>query len=304
MRGGWFGVAVALVIVLSISGWEWLREARTDAEKEAARTRACEVALDGSAGQNEALAASLGRFAADEAALARALAADRSAAVKRVEAVTVRESTGDLLGALRRQLAGVPGIDEIEVTRRADEQRTVGWQEYAVRLRGGWEAVTGAIDRVHDLPVVVRVERVELRLDRTRRRATLDARVRAAVWSDPRAVPIAEPAAPAGLGPDPCLPLELCRGIEPDPAAFSQWQAACAAVADRLDVAQRFRRAESERDEVRRLEALAAEIAGVRDQSRAAVERRGAELLDRARRSRRGYAGVDLAAEEGPVWLD
>ena len=304
MKGGWFGVATALFIVLSISGWEWLRGERTDAEKANARKRACEVALDGAAEQHEELELLLERFAADEPAAMRALADDRAAAVKAVEAVTVRDGTGDLLGAMRRQLAGVRGIEKIEVTRRADEQRTAGWQEYAVRLRGGWEDVTGAIDRVHDLPVVVRVERLELRLDRTRRKATLDARVRAAVWSDPRAVPISEPPPAAGSGPDPCLPLDLCRGVEPEAEALARWQDACSAVAKRLDIAQRYRRAESERDEVRRLESLAAEIAKVREESRAAVERRGSELLERAVRSRRGYAGVDLDAEEGPVWLD
>lgn len=304
MRGGWFGVAAALFIVLSISGWEWLRGARAEAEKASARKRACELELDGAAAQLEELTRALERFASEEPALLHALAVDRAAAVKHVEALTVRESTGDLLGALRRQLAGFPGIEKIEVTRRADEQRTLGWQEYSVRLRGGWEAVTGAIDRVHDLPVVVRVERIQLRLDRTRRKATLDARVRAAVWSDPRAVPIGDPPASDVPGPDPCLSLALCRGVEPDSHSLVRWQAACGALGKRLDVAQRYRRSESERDEVRRLEELAAEVARVREESRAAVERRGAELLERARSSRRGYAGVDLAAEGGLVWLD
>lgn len=309
MRGGWFAVGLALAMVGAVSGWEAWRRSHAEAARDHARVVACNRALTDTAARHEENARRLDRFGAEEEQPMRAsLEAARAAAVRDVEAVSLRGSGQDLLGSLRKRLDGEAGIEKIEVVRRLDEQRTAGWQEYGIRLRGGWEAVTKAIDSVHDLPVVVRVDRLELRLDRTRRRATLDARVVAAVWSDPRLVERAHPdlAEPhsQGVVPTACSPLVLCASTTPDSAALAQWEAACRMIDERAPIAQRFRVAESEKDEVRRLRELADDIAAVRLESRVVVERRGAELLERATASRRGYAGVELSGEEGPVWLD
>lgn len=308
MRGGWTATFLGLAVVASISGWEAWRGSHRNALRDRAREVACNGALADTATRHEMHAANLDQFGAQEKAMRLALEKERAVAVSAVEALSLRGVDQSLLGSLRKRLDGKPGIDKIEVTRRADEQLTVGWQEYAIRLRGGWEAVTAAIDAVHDLPVVVRVDRMELRLDRTRRRATLDARVVAAVWSDPRIVERAHPElaeVPTGaLLASACHPLDVCRSASPEPDALARWEHACALIDERAPLAQSFRLSESEREEVRRLQALAIDIAGVRVTSRVTIETRGAELLDRAEASKRGYAGVDLSGETGPVWLD
>lgn len=309
MRGGWFAIVLALVLVGTVSGWEAWRRADADAARDHARVVACNRALADTSQRHEEHARQLDRFRAEEEKSLRAgLQSERAAAVIAIESVSLRGTGQDLLGPLRKRLDGEAGIEKIEVARRADEQRTAGWQEYAIRLRGGWESVTKAIDAVHDLPIVVRVDRLELRLDRTRRRATLDARVVAAVWSDPRVVErahpgLADPPSDA-LVPSACHPLVLCNSTTPDPEILSHWQTACRLLDERSAIAQTFRLVESEKEEVRRLRDLAGEVAAVREASRAAVETRGAELLRRASASRRGYAGVELSGEGGPVWLD
>lgn len=308
MRGGWIAVLFALVVVGAVSAWETWRKSHAEAARERARVTACNRALADTAERHEVHARELDAFGGEEKGLRAALEAQRAEAVKAIEAVSLRGAGQDLLAPLKSRLDGRPGVERIEVSRRADEQRTAGWQEYAIRLRGGWEAVTTGIDAVHDLPVVVRVDRMEIRLDRTRRRATLDARVIAAVWSDPRVVERAHPelaSPPSGaLVPSACHPLAPCRTVLPDPDVLARWQRACRLIDERSAIAQSYRLLESEEEEVRRLRELAAEVAGVRGASRAAVESRGRELLERADRSKRGYAGVDLHAEGGPLWLD
>lgn len=308
MRGGWIAVFFALAIVGAISAWEAWRREHADAAREQARVTACNRALADTAERHEVHAKELDAFGGERKQRKADVDSARGEAVKAIEAVSLRGSGQDLLAPLKARLDGKPGIERIEVTRRADEQRTAGWQEYAIRLRGGWEAVTTGIDAVHDLPVVVRVDRMEIRLDRTRRRATLDARVIAAVWSDPRAVERAHPelANPPSdaLVPSACHPLDLCRHVIPDPSALERWQLACKSIDERSPIAQSFRLLESEEEEVRRLRELATQVSGVRGTSRATVVERGAELLERAEKSKRGYAGVDLAAEGGPLWLD
>ena len=308
MRGGWIAVVFSLFVIASISGWEAWRSSHADTIRDHSRDVACNVALADTATRHELHAANLDRFGGEEKAMRAELEKERAAAVKAIEAVSLRGGDQDLLGALRKRLYGQPGIDKIEVTRRADEQRTAGWQEYSIRLRGGWSAVTEAIGAVHDLPVVVRVDRMELRLDRTRRRATLDARAVAAVWSDPRIVERAHPALadpPSGaLLASACHPIDLCRNATAEPDALARWEAACKLIDDRAHIAQSFRLSESEREEVRRLRLLSGDVAAVRVTSRETIEKRGAELLERAEASKRGYAGVDLSDERGPVWLD
>lgn len=308
MRGSWIAVFLALLIVGSISGWEAWRSSHRESARDRARDIACNLALADTATRHEMHAANLDRFGAEQKGMRAELEKERVVAVRAIEAVSLRGGSQDLLGPMRRRLDGQPGIEKIEVTRRADDERVLGWQEYAIRLRGGWEEVTEAIDVVHDLPVVVRVDRIELRLDRTRRRATLDARVVAAVWSDPRVVERAHPELadpPSGaLVPSACYPLDACRHTTAEPAALARWEVACKLIDERAPIAQNYRLSESEREEVRRLRVLAEAVTGVRVTSRATLAERSAELLDRAGKSKRGYAGVDLSGEKGPVWLD
>ena len=308
MRGGWTATFLGLVVVASISGWEAWRSSHRDSARDRAREVACSLALEDTATRHELHAANLDEFDAQEKGMRAALEKERAAAVVAIEALSLRGADQDLQKPLRKRLDGKPGIERIEVTRRADEELVAGWQEYTIRLRGGWEAVTAAIDAVHDLPVVVRVDRMELRLDRTRRRATLDTRVVAAVWSDPRIVERAHPELaemPSGATlASACHPLDACRSAHPEPNALRRWELACKRIDERAPVAQAFRLSESEREEVRRLQAVSTDIATVRVTSRATIETRGAELLERAEKSTRGYAGVDLSGETGPVWLD
>ncbi|HUR28099.1 MAG TPA: hypothetical protein VM509_07925, partial [Planctomycetota bacterium] len=289
MRGGWLAVCFALVVVGGISAWESWRKSHEEAARDRSRIVACNRALRDTAERHEAHAKELDEFGGEEKGRRDALEAERASAVRAIEAISLRGSGQDLLAPLKSRLDGKPGIERIEVTRRADEQRTAGWQEYAIRLRGGWEEVTTGIDAVHDLPIVVRVERLEIRLDRTRRRATLDARVIAAVWSDPRVVErthpeLANPPSDA-LVPSACHPLDLCRNLLPEPEPLERWQRACKLIDERSPIAQSYRLIESEEEEVRRLQQLVNEVAAVRATSRASVGTRGPEMLERAEKS-------------------